>query len=40
MPVKEAPQDKFWDAAVHASLVWALLMAALVLWRIVWPRKA
>jgi len=40
MPVKEAPLDKFWDAALQASMVWAVLMAALVLFRIVWPQKA
>jgi hypothetical protein len=39
MPVKEAPLDKFWDAAVHASTVWIALMVALILFRMVWPRK-
>jgi hypothetical protein len=39
MPVMQSPQDKFVDAAWSASLVWVALMVALVLFRIVWPRK-
>lgn len=40
MPVIQSPQDKFLDAAYSASIVWMVLMVALVLFRIVWPRKA
>ena len=40
MPVIQSPQDKFVDAAISASIVWAALMTALVLFRMVWPRRA
>jgi hypothetical protein len=39
MPVIQSPQDKFVDAAWSASLVWTALMVALVLFRVVWPRR-
>jgi hypothetical protein len=39
MPVMQSPQDKFVDAAWSASLVWVALMVALVLFRVVFPRK-
>jgi hypothetical protein len=40
MPVMQSPQDKFVDAAWSASIVWLALITALVLFRMVWPRKA